>query len=614
MKTECGLIGTFINKPITKEDLWYSLAEIQHRGQDSYGFVSIQSKNAGFETKITKEKGLLPEIEMLDIPSTPSRNPGENPSVNPDGNTSVDRNDTKGIMFLGHMRYSTNTVVENLDASLGMLDSNIQPVEISRKYGIYIAHNGNLPNLKENMKRLGLGAYYKNGMSDTYLFKVIWNVLFVNKFNDASRDISRTGAGSGGRNCKLAGILEYLKYIVMNIVGAYSCVMTFCEPVGDGSDSGSGGTVCGSSSGCGSRTSISSISSDASGSSSNLEDDNDDGGICGSAISNNAYKYYLIGFRDRYGYKPLSIGKFVSSGGTNYCFFSESVQLQDNKYFIRDVAPGEIWYSVMNSEPQMLGRIKDDFRSNGGLEIGAGFLCSLEAIYFMKHDTRLFNGETTVNTFRRRLGIELAKQDVWALARVMNGRDDGNEYEARMELKKRAILYMPESSYGIALGYSEMLGTGVRGDLITKIMNIRSFIENSTEAREGKLKRKFAFNDVGIAALGDGAEIVLIDDTIVRGNSMRYVVSELLQRNPGLQIHIRIGSPPLVKGCSFGIDLYDDELIASKEKNLAKWLGVASVVFLDIAKLQSIFTKYGMTNCQYCFGVGNGINKKTLEW
>ena len=61
MKTECGLIGTFINNPITKEDLWYTLAEIQHRGQDSYGFVSIHPSNdneTGFEAKIKKEKGL----------------------------------------------------------------------------------------------------------------------------------------------------------------------------------------------------------------------------------------------------------------------------------------------------------------------------------------------------------------------------------------------------------------------------------------------------------------------------------------------------------------------------------------------------------------------------
>ena len=77
---------------------------------------------------------------------------------------------------------------------------------------------------------------------------------------------------------------------------------------------------------------------------------------------------------------------------------------------------------------------------------------------------------------------------------------------------------------------------------------------------------------------------------------------------------MRLGSPRLVKGCSFGIDLYDDELIATKEVNLAKWLGVASVEFLEISKLTEIFAKYEMMNCQYCFGVSNKYNQKTLEW
>ena len=589
MKTECGLIGSFINNPIKKEDLWYSLSEIQHRGQDSYGFVSIHSSSnneSGFEVMIKKEKGLLPDLDsMKDLYGC---------TLDNTESIGVDSAKDNGILFLGHMRYSTNTTVENLDASV--IDCNIQPVEISKEYGIYIAHNGNLPNLKENMRRLGLGQYYKNGMSDTYLFRVIWNIKFASKLKQESKI------------CRLEDILEYLKYIILNVVGAYSCVMTFCEPT----------SLDKLGVGASSRTSISSLSSEFSDSSS------DDNIIARNG--ENKCKYYLLGFRDRYGYKPLSIGKFVSgvssnssnpgNGGlekVNYCFFSESVQLQDNKYFISDVAPGEIWYSEINNEPRLLGRISEKARGEL-IKKEYGFLCSLEAIYFMKKDTLLFNSNTTVNNFRRRLGIELGKQDIYKLAKELNAnKPDIYEYDARQILKKRVVLYMPESSYGIALGYSDIIETVIRNDLITKVQNIRSFIESTTEAREGKLKRKFAFNDEGIAALGN-AEIVLIDDTIVRGNSMRYVVGELYKRNPALKIHVRIGSPRLVKGCSFGIDLYDDELIATKEVDLAKWLGVASVEFLELNKLSEIFAKYEMMNCQYCFGVSNKYNQKTLEW
>ena len=212
MKTECGLIGSFINNPITKEDLWYSLSEIQHRGQDSYGFVSIHSSSdneSEFEIKIKKEKGLLPDLDSMEDLYGCTLDKCDNAESK--GVYSAKDN---GILFLGHMRYSTNTTVENLDVSV--IDCNIQPVEISKEYGIYIAHNGTLPNLKENMRRLGLGQYYKNGMSDTYLFRVIWNIKFASKLKQE------------GKICKLEDILEYLRYIVLNVVGAYSCVLTFC--------------------------------------------------------------------------------------------------------------------------------------------------------------------------------------------------------------------------------------------------------------------------------------------------------------------------------------------------------------------------------------------------
>ena len=70
------------------------------------------------------------------------------------------------------------------------------------------------------------------------------------------------------------------------------------------------------------------------------------------------------------------------------------------------------------------------------------------------------------------------------------------------------------------------------------------------------------------------------------------------------------------KPSSFGIDLYDDELVAAKEPDLVKYFGdgVVSVEFLERAALEAIFRAYGMMNCQWCFGMGNKFNQKTLEW
>jgi glutamine phosphoribosylpyrophosphate amidotransferase len=549
MKTECGIIGTFTENPITKEELYNTLSKIQHRGQDSYGYVTMKTKTI-LENKIekiekieneseshliiieTKEKGLLPEINKLDI-------------------------DLYAVLFLGHMRYSTNTITENLDTSL--VDCNLQPVEISKKHGIYIAHNGNLPNLKENMKRLGLGNKYKDGMSDTYLFRVIWNHLYGNYKGDIG----------------IKDILEYLKYILLHIIGAYSCVLTFYD---------------------------SNIYSGSNESSANNSLNSSQEESLGGSGRNRGH-FYLFGIRDRYGYKPLSMAKI----GDNYCFISESVQLPKSRDYARDVNPGEIWMLSNDDRPLMIGRI-----SGNGIGDKV-YICALEVIYFMKRDTILFNGETTVNNFRRRLGLELGKKDIDALLTYDNRNRLVGDYEAIQELKKKDVLYMPESAHSIALGYSELIGSRLREDLIFKVENIRSFIESTTEAREGKLQRKFAFNDMGIAEL---KEIVLIDDTIVRGNSMKYIVGELYKRNPELKIHIRIGSPRIVKGCSFGIDLYDDELIATNNRDLVQYLGngVVSVEFLNMETLYKVFERYGMNNCEYCFGNVEGFNKKTLEW
>ena len=92
------------------------------------------------------------------------------------------------------------------------------------------------------------------------------------------------------------------------------------------------------------------------------------------------------------------------------------------------------------------------------------------------------------------------------------------------------------------------------------------------------------------------------------------MIRELYKRNPVLKIHVRIGSPLLVKGCSFGIELYDNELIATKESDLARLLGIVSVEIVDINTLAGVFAKYDMINCQHCFNVSNKYNEKPLEW
>ena len=109
---------------------------------------------------------------------------------------------------------------------------------------------------------------------------------------------------------------------------------------------------------------------------------------------------------------------------------------------------------------------------------------------------------------------------------------------------------------------------------------------------------------------------------------MKFIVDTLYSINKNLKIHIRIGCPKLIMGCNFGIDLYDDELLARKiddrnigksrksrkSDNLAEYFGVESIMFLEFERLQKIFNSYGIINCSMCFGNIHENNKKTLEW
>jgi glutamine phosphoribosylpyrophosphate amidotransferase len=540
IKTECGLIGVFtrdLDNTITNQRLLYdSLANIQHRGQDSFGYVLLDDHSHdnghAHDNLIIKETGLLHSFNEF---------------------THYMSMNNMGQIFLGHMRYSTNTLHETPDN-----DPNIQPIEIFKANNMYLAHNGNLPQLEINIPTLKeklKNRYSKsihllehtNGLSDTYLFKKIWDVMMYEK-QQVSLKIT------------LEDVKIFVKWIINNIPGAYSCILTFQDTSTLETDS------------IDLLDSFTSLDSSVS--------SYTDLGLSSSGIG----KYYMIGFRDRYGYKPLSIGKIANQ----YCFFSETVQIPVNG-FIKDVEAGEIWLICNNTEPQIVDWVESSSSS---------YLCSMEPIYFMKKDSLLFNGLITVDQFRIKLGSQLAKQD----------QENKKQYNYKLE-----IVGIPESAISIAKGYAHELGLEVNANLILKVENIRSFIESTDEARQGKLKRKFAFN---IEDIKRTTEIILIDDSLVRGNTMKYLIETLYEINPSIKIHVRIACPKLIKGCHFGIDLYENELLAIKpySHDLSKYFNIASIMFLDIARLTEIFEYYDSNHCTWCYGEIKPCNIKVLEW
>ena len=554
MKTECGIFAIFTNprknflddnrNDDLKKLIYNGMVNIQHRGQDGYGYIIINSSDK--DNIYSRQSGLLPSSYE---------------SIFPD-------NVQLGNIFLAHLRYSTNTTTE---INNNLYSNNGQPLEISKINCIYIAHNGNIPNTDINLPKIGLARLDK-GLSDTYIFKNIWEKLYFNN-----------------NKITLEDVIEYIKWILNNIIGAYSCVLTYYNNCNNGNCDSNNESL------------MSSIISNIS---DNLDRPYNLDNLDNSYNISSEF-YYLIGFRDRYGYKPLSICEVEGK----YCFVSETVQLKGYKYkFIRDVMPGEIWICKNNEEPYLISRLLDENLKNktitnlDNLDNLDAYICSMEIIYFMKKESRIFNGLITVHHFRQRLGLELGKQDL-QYSKGMNG---------------WVITYIPESSKSIAEGYSDILNIPINHNLILKVENIRSFIENCNESRVGKIKRKFAFNIEDIKKI---QEIVLVDDSIVRGNTMRYIIQIIKEINPFIKIHIRIGCPKLLKGCNFGIDIYDDELIVPKINEqresgitLDMYFGVDSIMFLEKERLDNIFRDYGMANCGWCYGSKDNINIQTLEW
>ena len=314
----------------------------------------------------------------------------------------------------------------------------------------------------------------------------------------------------------------------------------------------------------------------------------------------------LVGFRDRYGYKPLWWFRNLELGLQG--FVSESCQLDVAKtcqleaaksYQITEVAPGSIVILESGTEPQIIPVIS--------LPSGELSRCSMETIYFMQDNSLAsldnlakqsisYDGiGPNVADVKNKLGRQLAKEEL------------GTFLPADTQ-----VIYVPESSYPLAVSYSAELGLPFNKDVIRKIYNIRSFIESNTEARVGKIKRKFEF----AFDLITSPDVIIIDDSLVRGNTMKYIIGQLKVNRPDVRIHIRIASPVLKDRCWFGIDIAErDELIwwqtGANLPGLQEFLGVASIQYLSVEGLREVL---GLGHCTFCFGAPSTATRQTLEW
>ena len=285
----------------------------------------------------------------------------------------------------------------------------------------------------------------------------------------------------------------------------------------------------------------------------------------------------IYAIRDGYGVRPLVIGK----DGNDYCVASETNALHRFNFY-DNVNPGEIWH-IYHKECRKLYQKPNTCNS----------ICSFEYLYFLKPNSCVDN--RSVQLVRQTLGKTLAK------------RDKSMTHSSFNSNKTYYVIGIPDSGVISAKAYAEEMEFAYESWIKKRADVNRSFIQCNDEQRKIICNKKFIYDHENLK----GKNVVIVDDTIVRGNVMKKII-ELLKQCEVNEIHIRIPSPPIRNTCLFGIDIpTKTELIAYNKsvREIEKILDVNSLEYLKTNDLNWIISE---TSCKRCFG-GN-FPSKLLEW
>ena len=269
----------------------------------------------------------------------------------------------------------------------------------------------------------------------------------------------------------------------------------------------------------------------------------------------------LVTFRDPWGFRPLCLGRL----GDDWVVASETCALDlVGADFEREVEPGEL---------VVIGA--DGLSSERALEaMERGALCMFEFFYLARPDSRLAGIE--VHGARVRMGERLAA-----------------EAPADADL----VLPIPDSGTPAAIGFARASGITFSEGLIKNRYVGRTFIEPDQGLREQGIRIKY--NPLDELA---GKRLVIVDDTIVRGNTMRQLVSMLFDAGAA-EVHVRISSPPIVGPCFYGIDFAgEEELIAagSTVDDVRRAIGATSLAYLSLDGLQGAVGRPEDSVCRAC--------------
>ncbi|PZN12459.1 MAG: amidophosphoribosyltransferase [Bacillota bacterium] len=279
----------------------------------------------------------------------------------------------------------------------------------------------------------------------------------------------------------------------------------------------------------------------------------------------------LLAARDPRGIRPLVLGRL----GPAWVVASETCAFDTiGAETVREVAPGE-WLWIDDAGPRA-GRLEAPGEVPG--ESARPAFCIFEYVYFARPDSRF--GGRSVYEVRKELGRRLAREHPVAAD---------------------VVIGVPDSSLPVAAGYSEESGIPHEPGLVKNRYVGRTFLRPDPRARAESVRIKLN----PVPEVVAGRRVVLVDDSLVRGTTVRRLVRALREAGAS-EVHLRIAAPPYLHPCYYGVDTADREELLAARHRVEEMRRVVEADSLHFLSLEGMVAATGQPLAAFCLGCFTG--------
>lgn len=272
----------------------------------------------------------------------------------------------------------------------------------------------------------------------------------------------------------------------------------------------------------------------------------------------------VFGFRDPLGFRPLCVGKL--QGGHAIASESSIFEIMNGE-FIRDILPGEI-VEISNTSITSTRTPSSPHTAH----------CMFEWVYFARPDAIIEGQE--VYQVRMRIGHILAQ-----------------EQPADADV----IVPVPDSGRAHGLGYAEASGIPYAEGFMKNRYIERTFIMPDQSLRDEGVLLKLN----PIRSTMEGKRVVIVDDSIVRGTTMRKIV-QMTRRAGAKEVHVRIGCPPIIAPCFYGIDMKTREQFAATNRNSRQIADLITADSVGYLSLNGLVKALDISESELCLACVSG--------